>query len=658
MTSYTRNDLTGSLGPVNSELEKIEVALKSKLDRNPSVGQTNAMLTNLDANGNRIINYPDAIDDSDLVTKGQVPALSSVTSVNGATGDVSVATNVQINTNAIFDNVSEMKTADLSVGDFVRCKRYYAGGDLVDGLVYEIQATATVDGFIDHANANGTFSVLISPESASVLAWGARNGAESSSQIQAAINYVKTRGYGTVDFTNSGFFLINKPLIGTHTCHYKGKAIIRAQAPFGAIQVDDFTGGTASFSAVLFFCDNAPLTEGSVATINDPTGIRRRDIQIDESIVLDCDDVAGYGIFTDNYQYYDISCKVTDATKWGIRINFYGWSGEISSIITGPAEGGIWLGTGANGVNLDGLLVWGNTKIPTVAGILIDGDNNGIMLSGSTLEKVNDGILLREGYGPIDISGVDFEIISRHCINAEGADVPSRINGPITITGSFLETESATDAIIKAVNTNVTLNGNRIRKTAKLIEQSSSGVVVLQDNVLEATVLSVGTGRIITRKTQGRANIEQTNSVVSTTEEKVKEIINYAYPYADLPTSGIDFSHQVVSGTNRTMFGSSTWYVDNFNLDVSIGRMGLELNYVSTDKNIEPPTDSDHNLGTSDKAFKTVNSNVYIQSAGVGVGYNPINNGDIVMQFTSNTVVAIKAKGSDGVIRTGNITLS
>jgi hypothetical protein len=560
----------------------------------------------------------------------------------------------------VLDNTSLIAASGLSIGDKLLCDRYYSGGELVADLIYNIVAsgTGTDDGGSFRNLDNGNQAQLVSPQTATVLAWGARNATESSDQIQAAINFVKVRGYGSVDFTNSAFFLVNKPLIGTHTCHYKGKAIIRAQAPFSTIQVDNFTGGTASFSTILFFCDNAPLTAGSIATINDPTGSRRLDVQIDESLVLDCDDVADYGIFTDNYQYYDIACKVTDATKWGIRINFYGWSGEVSSVITGPAEGGLWIGTGANGLNLDGLLVWGNTKTPTIAGILIDGDNNGIMLSGSTIEKVNDGILLREGFGPIDISGVDFEQISRHVVNAEGADVPGRINGPITISGSFLETSSATEAIIKAVNTNVIVRGNRARNAAKLVEQSSSGVVVLEDNVLEASVLSIGTGRIITRNMEGRTNLEKTNSIVSTSEEKVKEIINYAYPYADLPTSGLDFSHQVVSGTNRTMFGNSSWYVDNFNLDVSIGRMGVELNYVSNDKNIEPATDSDHNLGTTAKAFKTVNSNVYIQSAGVGVGYNPVNNGDIVMQFTSNTVVAIKAKGSDGVIRTGNITLS
>ena len=58
MANYTRNTLTGSLAPVNNELEKIEQSLKDKLDRAPSTGQTNQLKASLDANSNRILNLP------------------------------------------------------------------------------------------------------------------------------------------------------------------------------------------------------------------------------------------------------------------------------------------------------------------------------------------------------------------------------------------------------------------------------------------------------------------------------------------------------------------------------------------------------------------------------------------------------------------------
>ena len=91
VTKYVRNSLTGDNAPVNKELEKIETALASKLDRKPEVGQANQMEEELDMNGYRILNYPAAVEDSDLITKGQVAAEAPVQSVNGQTGDVELS---------------------------------------------------------------------------------------------------------------------------------------------------------------------------------------------------------------------------------------------------------------------------------------------------------------------------------------------------------------------------------------------------------------------------------------------------------------------------------------------------------------------------------------------------------------------------------------
>jgi len=235
MTTYTRNTLSGSLAPVNNELEKIEVSLREKLDRNPSVAQNNEMLDDLDMNSNRIINYPDAVNDSDLITKGQVASLapvqsvdgqtgnvlSKVQSVNGQTGNVSIPTKIQIDNGVVFDNISEMKSSSLGVGQLVKCKRYYAGGELVEGLVYEVQATATVDGYIDHANANGTFATLILGKSISVKQAGAIGDgiADDTLAIQATIDYAE-------DFGGSSQVQVDFPVVFIPTGRYLSTGIL------------------------------------------------------------------------------------------------------------------------------------------------------------------------------------------------------------------------------------------------------------------------------------------------------------------------------------------------------------------------------------------------------------------------------------------------
>lgn len=41
-----------------------------------------------------------------------------------------------------------------------------------------------------------------------------------------------------------------------------------------------------------------------------------------------------------------------------------------------------------------------------------------------------------------------------------------------------------------------------------------------------------------------------------------------------------------------------------------------------------------------------------------GVSVVPIDNGDVVFEFTNNTTITIRAKGTDGTVRSGTITLS
>ena len=220
MTTYTRNTLSGSLAPVNNELEKIEVSLREKLDRNPSVAQSNEMLDDLDMNSNRIINYPDAVNDSDLITKGQVASLAPVQSVdgqtgnvvspvqtvNGQTGNVSIPTQIQIDNGVVFDNISEMKSSSLEVGQLVRCKRYYNGGELVEGLVYEIQATQAVDGYGDHALSNGNVAILIISVSLSADAFGmSTSNTSNDGVLNAIVNRLKLGGCNTVKFSSGTY---------------------------------------------------------------------------------------------------------------------------------------------------------------------------------------------------------------------------------------------------------------------------------------------------------------------------------------------------------------------------------------------------------------------------------------------------------------------
>lgn len=246
MANYTPTPLTGDLAAQNTENEKISLAINSKVDRNPPIGQANQMERDFDMNSYRILNHPAPINPTDLVrakdldgllpegnnllivsntenvvlTEAQtVVVFSDVTTTQTAyyisgvnvdqgrlspTVDYSVTNSTTITLTSTFptgtiitavqnegageilsdvrtfDNVAVMKAANLTAGDTALCLRYYAGGDLVDGLLYEAKSSGTTDGYIDHDCANGikVFLVVtdnINPKQAGVKGDGTTN---------------------------------------------------------------------------------------------------------------------------------------------------------------------------------------------------------------------------------------------------------------------------------------------------------------------------------------------------------------------------------------------------------------------------------------------------------------------------------------------------
>ena len=151
VTDYIRNSLTGVLAPVNNELEKIQISLSDKFDRNPSITQSNELKRDLDANSKRITNLP-------LPLSGSEPA-RLIDLANLAGGDTTINNITYDSEVRVFNNIAAMQSSALVIGNTALCKRETVSGALVEGLVYDIRASASVDGVIDFALANGNIAV-------------------------------------------------------------------------------------------------------------------------------------------------------------------------------------------------------------------------------------------------------------------------------------------------------------------------------------------------------------------------------------------------------------------------------------------------------------------------------------------------------------------
>ena len=174
MARYVKSGTVNTVQEINSELEKIATAQDEFLTRNGEA--PNEMKNTLDMNDNRITNLPSPLSLQEPLRLADV--------ANVIAGDIILDSEIKV-----FDNIAEMKLAGLLVGQTVRCKRYYSGGELIDGLLYEIQVTQTVDGFVDHVLSNNNVAILVTESSASLEQFGAvDDGTDVSVNIQAAFD--------------------------------------------------------------------------------------------------------------------------------------------------------------------------------------------------------------------------------------------------------------------------------------------------------------------------------------------------------------------------------------------------------------------------------------------------------------------------------------
>lgn len=121
----------------------------------------------------------------------------------------------------VFDNVAVMKAAPLNTGDTALCLRYYAGGDLVGGLLYEVKSSGTTDGYIDHDLANGNKVFLINSQSLHIKQAGAKSDltTDDTAAIQNAIDYCRSNRIPLVFSCTGGYRITDTIVIPNGTNH-------------------------------------------------------------------------------------------------------------------------------------------------------------------------------------------------------------------------------------------------------------------------------------------------------------------------------------------------------------------------------------------------------------------------------------------------------
>lgn len=319
------------------------------------------------------------------------------------------------------------------------------------------------------------------------------NATDDLAALNKAIAHIRTLGGGTLDFGSSGLnnCRISAPLRLCGNLRLTGNARILPTVGFssaGVVFPTYITEVPQTYSCLAYFNDGTHA--------DDPNNFGYANLRIDDTVTFDGQYhvQAANGIIVEGMTSYKIDAAFTQFLSLGVWMKYYCWGGAVRGYLTSCRTAMLKLGAAANGIDLNGLRVYGLADTPTY-GIIIDGDNNGVNLSGAFVEKCVNQILWVGGSGPATISGVDFEICSGTAIHVDGTGTAGRAAGPVTITGCFLE---ATVNTVKATNAIVIVQGCRIRATALAFETVGAASRIYDvGNVIEASVTVRSSGNVI-----------------------------------------------------------------------------------------------------------------------------------------------------------------
>lgn len=522
--------------------------------------------------------------------------------------------------------------------------------------------TTTVDSIVCVVANDGGRWKLVFNGKATAKMFGAKgdNLTDDILAIEAATNFLVANGGGVLDFgsgpkTN---YRISRPLRLRNNISYEGSARILPAVGFSSTGVSfpTYITGTPQVYSCLFYFNDGPFAD-------DPNNFGTGNVKISSTIILDCqyNAQASNGIIVEGMTNSDFLCQITQCAGIGLWSKYSSWGNRYRPYITSCRTASIKLGPASNGINLDGLVMYGLADTPTYHSI-IDGDNNGISFAGAFSEKCVNQILCVGFSGPMTISGVDFEICSGTMLHVDGTGTVGRAAGPVTLIGSFCE---ATSVIAKATNAIIHVTGCRLRNSALAFSSIGAASRITYDNCVFENITSMYSGQVVGEEISASSSLTRNALPYADTPYiRTYGITNQNYSYAPtLETSGINFYASLQDVSTQRMLGSASWTVNEMRNGSIFSTAGINLDLRTGAKRFLPWTDADHTWGSNDgtaasRRLDKVYSRAFVQCAGVGATVTPSVIGEMVMQFTSNTQVTIKAMGTDGVVRSGNITLA
>jgi hypothetical protein len=180
--------------------------------------QTAFYISGLSVDQGRLVNNTDytVTNTTQIVLAESYPTGTRLTAVQNE-GVADLISDIQT-----FDNVASMQAASLGVGDTALCKRFYAGGELVEGLLFNIVAenTGTDNNGDFHDLVNGLQAKLVNKGFAHILNFGAAS--QPAVSTDAFVNALSSTRNVSFENTEEIIYDVNAPVMLRNMTNLKG----------------------------------------------------------------------------------------------------------------------------------------------------------------------------------------------------------------------------------------------------------------------------------------------------------------------------------------------------------------------------------------------------------------------------------------------------
>jgi hypothetical protein len=323
-----------------------------------------------------------------------------------------------------------------------------------------------------------------------VLDYGATGDGttDDTAAIQAAIDASLVSGVGfSMVWFPTGVYVIGSPLLLPANYRLDGdSAEIKAKVGFtGVTRTNVGDGGTVTLDCLLLFL---------LGDYNNIAGPQRDRAYVGQGLKLNCNEVTKSGIYMERMPYSYIACQVINTIAGGnaIDIGTYCWGVHLENVVVEDfSENAIGLGIGCNGITITSPCIWGKSKTG-VSGIFIKAvaNVNGVSINGGFIEKLDYGLYVSRGNGPISINGTDFEVCTTNCIGVYGNGADD-FKATVSATGCYF---SATGVKIFATSAIVNIDTCRFRSGNDFDTDGPGGFISATNNQYETGTPTIVAG--------------------------------------------------------------------------------------------------------------------------------------------------------------------